>query len=890
MRFDQEIATIQAPMRSNGRDFDHATALAIRADRFLEQLLRYQPLIVHFIGHGTEEGCLLFEGESGQAQHVEADSLSQQFSFVQERTRLSFFNACYTTKVVEATRQHIDCVIGMGASTTEQASLAFAERFYAILMLGVSIQRAFDAARIATAIRWPELQKIPILRNKDGCDPDKLRLNVVDGIPSIVTGDCPERGLSGDRVRFTLVIEGDKARFPDKVGDQIAKVLGLVAQDPALSCHYVKEGSIKLDLEGDEKAVEYLLELVERGELSGVLGMPVKDAYLEAKRAASEAEKRKVKKAAASLGSLAGSGGYGLAVHSDGGQGPTEQNIHSHEPAMAHSLAAETAPFEGDDSVPEQIDEFRLLELLGEGGSGRVYRALDVVLDRLVAIKILVKPDQRETGYMVAEARAAARLLHPNIVAIYRVGDLGGRMYIATEHVRGKSLRKEVMPVSNERALELAIPIARGLAAAHRHGVVHRDIKPSNVLVTESGELKIADFGLAKLVDQGEHARMIARVNTRQEVLAELPLRSGVGRPLDNLRLAAVSRSPLVKGTPQFTEEGEIVGTPFYMAPELWCGEATTPRSDVYSFGVLLYELCTGKVPHEDVPPRKFIDHVLHRSAAPLRDRAPGIDASFVAVVERCLARDSGNRYANGDEVLGALLALEQRARSVEIPPGGPYRGLLPFELEHRGIFFGRDIDIRNVVDRLRTQSVAIISGESGVGKSSLVRAGVAPWVTENGLGDGRMWRSAAVLPGTKPLVVLASELARQLELAETTFVDELSEDVTAASKRVRQALGPDRGLLIIVDQLEELVTLGDPERAGRAGRAMFDLAQRTPGVRLVTTIRSDKLAAFVERTGLGRELERALYFLGPLDEERIRETIIGPAAAAGSSSNPSRR
>src|SRR5262245_25845826 len=204
---------------------------------------------------------------------------------------------------------------------------------------------------------------------------------------------------------------------------------------------------------------------------------------------------------------------------------------------------------------PEEFDDYVLLSRLGSGQMGNVYLAEDTMLARHVAIKFIaaIEPDVAARQRFLIEARAAARIQHPNVVCIYRVGEFAQKPYIISEFVRGKTLDALPRPVEWRRALAIGVDLSRGLAAAHRRGALPRDIKAANVIVDEDGTAKLLDFGLAALVEE----------------------QTGTDEP---------------------------VGTPDVMAPEIWSGGAATRRSDVYSLGAVLYQLVSGAPPFADVP------------------------------------------------------------------------------------------------------------------------------------------------------------------------------------------------------------------------------------------------------------------------------------------------
>ncbi|NVJ07777.1 SUMF1/EgtB/PvdO family nonheme iron enzyme [Myxococcus sp. AM001] len=524
---------------------------------------------------------------------------------------------------------------------------------------------------------------------------------------------------------------------------------------------------------------------------------------------------------------------------------------------------------------PQEFDEYRLVRAIGRGRTGRVFLAHDTLLERPVAVKFIPALGPNALARFLVEARAAARIQHPNVVTLYRVGQLEEQPYLVSEFIRGMSLDRLPKPQPWERVLAMGRDLARGLSAAHRRGVLHRDIKPGNAVLTEAGEVKLLDFGLAKLLDRAAGAGDVAPPASGTpppELPPDLDLEASPNlgaRSLDGVFLPSLPR-------------GSLVGTPYYMSPEAWAGEALTARSDVYSLGVVLYELCAGKGPFRDVPWRELSERVRHRDARPLAQVVPGVEADLAAVIDKCLRREPSERYATASQLLEALDALTRDDTVQAVPEGNPYRGLQAFEAEHRAVFFGRRREQRAVLERMRSESFLLITGDSGVGKSSLCLAGLLPAVTEGGLEDGRRWRGVRLVPGRRPLAALATALAPVLDTEEEPLAEALRAEPTSLVRRLRAKLGAQEGLLVYVDQLEELVTLAPPAEAELAGQALGALAEGASGVRLLATGRSDFLTRLSAVPGLGAEVPRALYLLRALSPEETREAVTGPARVKG--------
>jgi tRNA A-37 threonylcarbamoyl transferase component Bud32 len=258
---------------------------------------------------------------------------------------------------------------------------------------------------------------------------------------------------------------------------------------------------------------------------------------------------------------------------------------------------------------------YEIEELVGTGGMSSVYRARDSVLERRVALKILHEHFSADPEYVERfrrEARAIARLNHPNIVTVIDRGEFGKRQFIVFEHIPGENLKEVVeregqLPVA--QALALTHQIARGLAFAHQHGVVHRDVKPQNVLLDESGTAKVTDFGIARSLDPGE----------------------------------------------ELTQTGTLLGTSDYIAPEQASGEPIDARSDQYSLGVLLYELLTGEVPY---PADSFMAVAMRHLRDPVpsvRERRRDVPDRVDKIVARAMAKRPADRFPSTEAMMGAI-------------------------------------------------------------------------------------------------------------------------------------------------------------------------------------------------------------------------------------------
>ncbi len=402
---------------------------------------------------------------------------------------------------------------------------------------------------------------------------------------------------------------------------------------------------------------------------------------------------------------------------------------------------------------------YEILQRLGAGGMGEVYRARDTRLDRELAIKTLSlnRGSQPEAlSRFDREARSACALNHPNIVTIYELGNVNGTHYIAMELVEGETVRTLLAsgPIPFRTSVAIAAQIANGLAKAHEIGVIHRDLKPENLMVSGDGTAKVLDFGLAKLLKLGP----------------------------------ASSDAPTT-----LTEHGTVMGTVGYMSPEQATGAEVDFRSDQFSFGSVLYEMVTGFPAFQKNTHAETIAAILRDDPEHLASRMLQVPAPFVWIVERCLAKDPNQRYASSRDLARDLAAVRDRLADVPAGTSEPRPNNLPVQ---RTAFIGREREAEGLRQLLSRADVRLVTltGPGGIGKSRLALHVASDIVEEFPGGVCFVALSAINDPG-----LIASSIAQAVGARETG-------NQSPQEKLKEYLAGLDQPMLLLLDNFEHLL------------------------------------------------------------------------------------
>jgi serine/threonine protein kinase/WD40 repeat protein/DNA-binding XRE family transcriptional regulator len=527
--------------------------------------------------------------------------------------------------------------------------------------------------------------------------------------------------------------------------------------------------------------------------------------------------------------------------------------------------------------LPEEIGEedlsgravrgFQLGDRIGAGGFGVVYRATQPVVERDVAIKIILPQYANHPDFIrrfEAEAQLVARLEHPHIVPLYDFWREPNAAYLVMRLLRSGSLRDRLKggPLPLEFVFQVLQQVGSALHSAHRFGVIHRDLKPANVLLDEDDNAYLADFGIAK----------------------------NLGSP--NLE--------------DHTQTGAMVGSPAYVSPEQIRAESILPQADVYCLGVLLFEMLTGKQPFTGPTPIDLIMHHLNDPLPPLRQYLPELPEALEPIIQRATAKNPMQRYA---DVTGLMAAVQEVFVATQtgfpimlesseilfpnIDPAAienPYKGLHPFGEADADDFFGRDTLIQELLGKMSedhdlSRFLAVV-GPSGSGKSSVVKAGLIPALRRGGLPGSENWFIVDFMPGTHPFEELEAALLRVAINPPESLLGQLREDQRGLLRAVRRALPADESveLVLVIDQFEEIFTLVADEQSRTHFLESLVTAVLDPHSRLrvILTLRADFTDRPLQYVDFGELMRQRVEFVLPQTPDELELVISGPARRAG--------
>jgi len=459
-----------------------------------------------------------------------------------------------------------------------------------------------------------------------------------------------------------------------------------------------------------------------------------------------------------------------------------EQFIESPALEVAGKLAAKE-PDNGKSPIGTTVSHYRVIEKLGGGGMGVVYKARDTQLGRFVALKFLpddVAHDAQALSRFQREAEAASALNHPSIVTIYELGHVNGTHYIAMELICGETLRKLLAfgPLPFRSAIAIATQIADGLAKAHETGLVHRDLKPENLMVAQDGTAKILDFGLAKL----------SGLNTQEP------------------------DAPTLLGS--LTDPGTVMGTLGYMSPEQANGGTVDFRSDQFSFGAVLYEMVNGHPAFQGRGKAEIMAAILRDQPERLPSAKFQAPAPLFWILERCLAKDPNQRYASTRDLARDLATV----RDLRIDPETRHTVRSPNNMPvQRTAFIGREREVANLRQLLNREDVRLVTltGPGGIGKTRLA----LQVVTEmgDGFAGGVCFVSLSAVSRNESMITAIAQAIGLREVPGQSSRESLKEYVR----------GLTQPLLLLLDNFEHLLS---------AGSDLAELLTLNPNLKVLVT------------------------------------------------------
>ena len=497
-----------------------------------------------------------------------------------------------------------------------------------------------------------------------------------------------------------------------------------------------------------------------------------------------------------------------------------------------------------------KIQGYEIREKIGEGSFGTVYRAYQPTVERIVAVKEINPVFANQPEFIrrfEAEAHLIASLEHPHIVPIYDYWREPDRAYIVMRYLGGENLKTRLQrkPFQLLEAVQLIEDMASGLMQAHRQGIVHGNLNPANILLDETGNAYLSDFGIALNVDQNAD---------------------------------------------EFKENQKPGWV--YVSPEQLNNQPVSSHSDIFLLGLILWEMLVGKPPFSGNTVAENVDQLLHEKLPPLETFNPDLPKTLSAVIHKMTAKKKEDRYADLHEMVNALhlaaglqTVSDERSQRALVDLPNPYRGLRAYTESDAELFFGREKSTGMLVEHLKNSQLLCVIGPSGIGKSSLTRAGLLPAVRNGEIPGSENWFITEMVPGTHPFEELEAALLRISSQKTESLMELLRRDERGLIKAAKRILPQSGGeLLVVIDQFEELFTLVEDEASRRKflNNLVGAAEDQRSRIRVVLVLRADFYGQLLLYQEFGELLHKNSVVVLPPSKEELAQVITSPAELAG--------
>jgi WD40 repeat protein/serine/threonine protein kinase len=503
------------------------------------------------------------------------------------------------------------------------------------------------------------------------------------------------------------------------------------------------------------------------------------------------------------------------------------------------------------------VKSYEIHELIGEGGFGAVFRAVQPTIQREVAIKIILPNFANQADFIrrfEAEAQIVARLEHPHITPLYDYWRDPTGAYLVMRYLRAGSLRRSLVQSgawSLAQVARMLNQVASALAFSHVNGVIHGDVKTDNILLDELGNAYLSDFGIAKVLSEQESS---------------------------------------------LTLQGTIAS----LAPEQIRGERASVHSDVYSLGILVFETLTGHKPFFDESSSAILFKQLNEPLPLVQQFRQDLDEGIDLVLQRATQKDASLRYDNVLAFAHALLRLvppddatiklqspTQEAQEL-VRAKNPYKGLRAFQIADSDDFFGRDTLVEKLLHRLSitgaNENFLAVIGASGSGKSSLVKAGMLPKIHTGALDKDVDWYIAEMIPGSHPLEDLEAALLGIAMSPMPNLLDELRRDERGLVRIVKRLIPENGQLVLLIDQFEEVFTLiaDEEERDHFLKTILRTVEDPRSHLKIIITLRADFYDRPLLYAEFGELIRQHTELILRLNDQELEAVILGPAKRVG--------